>query len=76
MFLSFGTTPHSGDTINTLLKRIAASTPGGGGGGAGIRTVFVGRAPLAPDDPSDAALNYDAGGGTLTQWDPNTSTWV
>jgi len=35
MFLSFGTTPHSGDTINTLLKRIAASTSGGGGGGGG-----------------------------------------
>lgn len=32
---SWGTTPHGGDTINTLLKRIASSASGGGGGGGG-----------------------------------------
>lgn len=39
-FLSWGTTPHRSDTVNTLLKRIAlgvdAGTAGGGTGGAGI----------------------------------------
>lgn len=34
-FLSWGTTPHRTDTINTLLKRIACGTSGGGGGGGG-----------------------------------------
>lgn len=28
-FLSWGTTPHPSDTINTLLKRIALSITGG-----------------------------------------------
>lgn len=34
-FLSWGTTPHRTDTINTLLKRIAGGDGGGGGGGSG-----------------------------------------
>lgn len=34
-FLSWGTTPHRTDTINTLLKRIAGSDGGGGGGETG-----------------------------------------
>lgn len=34
-FLSWGTTPHRTDTINTLLKRIAGADSGGGGGGTG-----------------------------------------
>lgn len=32
-FLSWGSTPHRTDTVNTLLKRIAGSLADGGGGG-------------------------------------------
>lgn len=39
-FLSWGSTPHRSDTINTLLKRIAGGladgTTGGGGGESGF----------------------------------------
>lgn len=37
-FLSWGTTPHRTDTINTLLKRIAGADSSGGGGGGGSGT--------------------------------------
>lgn len=42
---------------------------GGSGTGSGILQVFVDRAPAAPDDPSEAALSFPAGGGGLQQWD-------
>lgn len=34
-FLSWGSTPHRTDTVNTLLKRIAGGLAAGGGGGGG-----------------------------------------
>jgi len=57
-----------------MLCNIAAS--GGGGGGGGTTQVYVGKDPAAPDDPTKGAISYPAGGGTITQWNPGTATWV
>lgn len=54
----------------SLLCQIA------GGGSSGGTQVYIGRDPLPPDDVTKAALNYPAGGGTLTQWDVGSATWV
>lgn len=56
-----------------LLCSIAAN---GGGGGGGTTQVYIARDPLPPDDPTKPALNYPAGGGTLTQWDVGSAAWV
>lgn len=48
---------------------------GGGGGGTAVEQVYVGRAPADPDDPTKAAVSFPAGGGTLSQYDPDTG-WV
>lgn len=53
---------------------------GGGGGGStgssGVQQVYSGRDPLPPDDPTLPALSYPVGGGTVTQWDVASQTWV
>ena len=38
--------------------------------------VYEGRAPAPPDDPTQAALNFPTGGGTLSQWSPSAAAWV
>jgi len=55
-----------------LLCNILAA----GGGGAGSIQVYEGRDPALPDDPTKAALSYPTGGGSLTQWDVPSQTWV
>lgn len=52
----------------SLLCQIAAT-------GAG-RQVYEGRDPLPPNNPNLPAINYPLGGGTVTQWDVATQTWV
>lgn len=78
MFLSFGTTPHSGDTINTLLKRIASSTSGGGGGG-GTANMSGSGSPVGVVTPTAANIWYRdtstdnywwATGATNADWTP------
>lgn len=54
-------------------------TGGGGGGGStgsGVQQVYSGRDPLPPDDPTLPALSYPVGGGTVTQWDVGSQSWV
>lgn len=38
--------------------------------------IYQGRAPLPPDDPTKAALNYPLGGGPIQEWDVNSQSWV
>ena len=47
-----------------------------GGGGGGAQEVYIGRDPLPPDDPTKPALSFPSGGGTLTQWDVGSASWV
>lgn len=56
-----------------LLDQIFIS---GGGGGGGSTQVYQGRDPLPPDDPTKGAMSYPVGGGTLTQWDVPTQSWL
>lgn len=56
-----------------LLDQIAQSI---GGGVGGTQQVYIGRDPLPPDNPALPALSFPSGGGTLTQWDVGTATWV
>lgn len=46
------------------------------GGGSGGVQVFEGRAPAAPDDTTRAALSFESGGGTLSQWSVTAQAWV
>lgn len=46
------------------------------GGGGGAQEVYIGRDPAPPDDPTKPALSFPSGGGTLTQWDVASQTWV
>ena len=53
----------------------------GGGGtitvGGGILQVYTGTFPPAtPDDPTEAAIFYPTGGGSIQQWDIPSQTWV
>lgn len=57
--------------IAYLMCEIADS-----GGGGGAQEVYIGRDPAPPDDPTKPALSFPSGGGTLTQWDVNSQTWV
>lgn len=38
--------------------------------------VYIGRDPLPPDDPQSGAISYPAGGGTITEWNVLSQTWV
>jgi hypothetical protein len=56
----------------SLLCQILA-----GGGSGGTAQVFTGAAPpAAPTDPTQPAVFYPTGGGSLLQWDIGTATWV
>lgn len=77
-FLSFGTTPHRTDTINTLLKRIAgADSSGGGGGGSGGPGIVGAVAPegvvTAPpgtwyENETNATMYWKRSGVGNTGW--------
>ena len=42
-----------------------------------LTQVYTGASPpVAPDDPTRAALYYPTGGGSLLQWSIGTATWV
>lgn len=72
---SFFQEGHEARRTDTLWKAtekiLGALNDGAGGSG-----VYVGRDPLPPDDPTKGAISYPAGGGTLTQWDVASQTWV
>ena len=57
--------------IAQLLCEISAE------GGGGTTQVFIDYAPgTPPTDPTKPALSYPAGGGSLSQWDVASQTWV
>lgn len=61
-FLSWGSTPHRTDTVNTLLKRIAGGLAAGGGGGG-----------ESGDGPPGSLVAADG----VTYWDrTNKILWV
>jgi hypothetical protein len=53
-----------------LLNQIVA------GGSSGAQQVYIGRDPAAPDDPTLPAISFPSGGGSITQWDVASQTWV
>ncbi len=57
-----------------LLCNILAA--GGGGSGSALQQVYIGRDPALPDDPTKPALSFPSGGGTITQFDVLSQTWV
>lgn len=56
--------------------------PGGGTGGGsgsgsgGFGGVYEGRAPAAPDDPTQPAIDFPVGGGSIQQWSVILQAWV
>lgn len=82
-FLSWGSTPHRSDTLNTLLKRIAGgiannATQGGGAAGAGYVYSYSGSPPPAflPTDVNSAAFAYAADGqGPTFTWSVANQVW-
>jgi hypothetical protein len=76
-FLSWGSTPHRTDTVNTLLKRIAGGIAnGGGGGGGGTTEVYAGNyGGAAPGfvPAGSAAIATDTSNGT--QWNYYSGSW-
>jgi len=44
--------------------------------GSGTQQVYQDRNPAAPDDPALPALSYPTGGGTVTEWDVASQTWI
>jgi len=45
--------------------------------GGGIIQVYTGATPpTSPDDPTQAAVFYPTGGGSIQQWDIPSQTWV
>lgn len=65
--------------VQTLgWSKVGVSCPcgGSGGGGVAVKQIYIGRAPAAPDNPDQPALNYPSGGGMLSQWDVASQTWV
>lgn len=49
---------------------------GSGGSGSGTVQVYEGRAPAAPDDPTQAAIDFPTGGGSIQQWSVTLQSWV
>lgn len=53
------------------------SNPAAGGvGGSGTQQVFQDLTAGTPDDPTLPAVSFPTGGGTLSQWDVASQTWV
>lgn len=48
----------------------------GTSGGSGILQVFEGRYPALPDDPAEAAISIEPGGGSSVQWVPSSQAWI
>lgn len=76
-FLSWGSTPHRTDTVNTLLKRIAGGIANGGGGGGGSNNEvysgdYGGVAPgFTPSGSVAIAIDVNTG----TQWNYYNGGW-
>lgn len=81
-FLSWGSTPHRSDTINTLLKRIAGGIANGGGGGAGSSNNISGAgSPVGVVTPDAVNQFYrDTTGNALWQstglTDADWTQWI
>lgn len=48
----------------------------GGGGGAGSVAQQVFQDEPVPTDPTKPAVSFPTGGGSLTQWDVASQSWV
>ena len=74
-FYPEGTTSlPSDDAMRSLHKLVALGASGGGSGGIGA--IYEGRDPAAPDDPTQAAISFPVGGGSITEWVPSLQQWV
>ena len=58
-----------------LLIVIAQATNAGGGAG-GVQQVYQDHTGSPPDDPTKPAISFPTGGGTISQWDVGSQTWV
>lgn len=72
-FLSWGSTPHRTDTINTLLKRIAGGLADGTTGGGGTPNEFTAQVWSGVGDPvhTPTVANQvytDTSTGTIWNW--------
>ena len=66
--------PEQLDAVETYLAcQIATS---GGGGGGGTIQVFQDHTGSPPGDPTKPALSFPTGGGTISQWDVDSQSWL
>lgn len=67
-FLSWGSTPHRSDTVNTLLKRIAGGIANGGGGSGSSNNISGAGSPVGVVTPDAVNQFYrDTASNSLWQ---------
>lgn len=60
-----------------LLVALACELNSAGGVGGSASQIYTGSVPpTTPDDPTQPALFYPNGGGTMQQWDVVSQAWV
>lgn len=64
-----------GVTPGMIIELLVSLNIEGGGGGGGNQ-VLQDATGGPPPDPLRAAISFPTGGGTISQWDVNSQSWV